>query len=75
MGHAVRIESREQYMAALGVLDNVEGTWHGVGPSSSPILLLTDQQFKALVKAGVVKPNGKEDKIRGKKAAGKKAKP
>ena len=74
MGHAVRIQSPEQYIAALGVLDYVEGTWRGVGPSSAPVLLLTDKQYNALVKAGVVTPNGEEVKARGKKATAKKTK-
>ena len=74
MAHIVRIESREQYIAALNVLDYIEGTFHARGPSSAPILFLTDNQFKALVKAGVVSANGKEVKTRGKKAAAKKAK-
>jgi hypothetical protein len=51
MGHAVHIQSREQYIAALGVLDHVEGTWRGIGPSSAPVLLLTDKQYSDLVAA------------------------
>ena len=84
MGHIVRIRSKEQYIAALGVLDYVEGTWHARGPASDPVLLLTDKQFNALVEAGVVRANDKEVqpgrnnskgvKTRGKKATGKKAK-
>ena len=74
MGHTVHIQSREQYIAALDVLDNVDGTWRGIGPSSAPVLLLTDKQYKALVAAGVVTPNGKEVKGRGKKATAKKTK-
>jgi hypothetical protein len=74
MGHAVHIHSREQYIAALDVLDYLEGTWRGIGPSSAPVLLLTDKQYTALVKAGVVTPNGNEVKGRGKKANAKKTK-
>jgi hypothetical protein len=75
MGHAVRIHSREQYIRALRVLNNVAGTWQGIGPSSAPVLLLTDPQYQALVEAGVVSANDKEVKGRGKKAPAKKSKP
>ena len=74
MGHAVRIQSREQMLAAIRVLNNVEGTWRGVGTSDAPVFLLTDKQYNALVEAGVVQANGKEAKARGKKAAVKKTK-
>jgi len=74
MGHAVHIRSKEQYIQALRVLDHVEGTWQGIGPSSAPVLLLTDAQYTALVKAGVVPEKDKEVKARGKKATTKKTK-
>jgi hypothetical protein len=74
MGHAVHIHSREQYIEALRVLDNVAGTWQGIGPSSAPVLLLTDAQYNALVEAGVVSSNDMEVKPRGKKANAKKRK-
>jgi hypothetical protein len=75
MGHAVHIHSQEQYIDALRVLDDVGGTWQGIGTSSDPVLLLTDAQYKALLEAGVVPANDKEVKSRGKKAPAKKAKP
>ena len=75
MGHIVRIQSREQYIAALNVLDYVEGIFHARGPSSAPVLYVMENQFQALVKAGVISANGKEVKPRGKKATTKKAKP
>ena len=74
MGHVVRIQSREQFIAAITVLDKVKGTWHGIGTSAAPVLLLTDEQYNALVEAGVVQANGKEVKARGKKAAARKKK-
>ena len=74
MGHAVHIQSDEHYMAALRVLDHVKGTWRGIGPSTAPVLLLTDEQYAALVEAGVVPFNGKEVKSRGKKATARKSK-
>jgi hypothetical protein len=74
MGHAVHIHSKEQYIQALRVLDQVVGTWQGIGPSSAPVLLLTDAQFNALVEAGVVPANDKEVKARAKKGPNKKAK-
>ncbi len=54
MGHAVHIQSREQHIQALRVLDKVGGTWQGIGTSDDPILLLTDAQYSALVEAGVI---------------------
>ncbi len=74
MGHAVHIRSKEQYIQAIRVLDKVAGTWQGVGPSSDPVLLLTEAQFQALVTAGVVPAVDKEVKARGKKATAKKTK-
>ena len=74
MGHKIRIQSREQYIAAIDVLNFTKGTWVGIGPSTAPIIIVTDEQFKALVDAGVVSANGEEVKSRGKKATVKKAK-
>ena len=74
MGHIIRIKSREQYFAALNVLDYLPGTWHSRGPTESAILFVTDEHYKALMKAGVVSTNGTEGKARGKKATGKKTK-
>ncbi len=71
MGHVIRIQSREQYMAALNVLDYLPGTWHSRGAGEFPILLVLDSHFQALVKAGVVEANGNEVKDRGKKATKK----
>jgi hypothetical protein len=74
MGYAVRIQSREQFIHAIGVLDKVEGTWRGIGTSAAPVLLVTDAQYNALLEAGAVRSDGKEVKPRGKKAPPKKAK-
>jgi hypothetical protein len=74
MAHAVHIHSREQYIQAVRVLDKVAGTWQGVGPSSDPVLILTDAQFRALREAGVVPANGQEVNARGKKTVAKKTK-
>jgi hypothetical protein len=73
MAHAVKIQSKQQYIRAVRVLDKVGGTWRGVGPSSNPVLLLTDTQYEALREAGVV-GNNREVNIGGKKAP-KKTKP
>jgi hypothetical protein len=75
MLHAVRIQSDEQYIAAIEVLNFVKGTWHGRGPSSAPVLLLPDEHYNALIDAGVISANGSEIKARGKKASTKKTKP
>ena len=74
MGHHVQIQSREQYIAALRVLDKLPGMWQSRGSAETPVLLVLDSHYKALVKAGVVSPNGKEGKARDKKTAAKKAK-
>lgn len=74
MGHIVHIKGREQFIAALEVLDYLPGMWHCRGTPDAPILLVTDAHYKALVKAGVVQTNGKQEKTRGKKATPKKAK-
>ena len=72
MGHAVHIHSKEQYVQALRVLNKVPGTWRGIGPSSDPVLLLTEAQYKALLEAGVLSANAKEVVGGGKKANAKK---
>ena len=74
MGHIVHIQSDEQYIAAINVLDFVKGTWHGRGPSTAPVLYVTDEQYNALVEAGVVSANGKKGKAHGKKARTRKSK-
>jgi len=74
MGHAIHIHSREQYIEALRVLNKVPGTWRGIGPSTDPVLLLTDAQYNALLFAGVITSNDKKAQPRGKKAIAKKTK-
>jgi hypothetical protein len=73
MGHAVHIQSREQFVAALRVLDKLPGMWHSRGPADTPVLLVLDSHYRALVEAGVVAPNGKKEKPHGKKTPAKKA--
>jgi hypothetical protein len=63
---AVEIESPEQSRKAWEVLLQVGGTFHGVGQEKN-ILLVTQAQYEALVAAGVVKRDGKEDRGRGQK--------
>ena len=74
MAHKIHIQSREQHMAAVRVLDHTKGTWLGIGPSSAPVIVVTDEQFNALVQAEVVSANGQEVQARGKKATAKKVK-
>ena len=74
MGHVVHLQSREQHVQALRVLDKMPGTWQMVRGPDGPVMLLTEAHYKALVKAGVVPGNDKEVKPRGKKAPAKKAK-
>jgi hypothetical protein len=73
MEHIVRLQSREQYTAALNILDVVPGTFHASGPSSGPTLVLGETQYQALIDAGVIAGNGKEQKGNGTKARHKKA--
>ncbi len=72
MAHKIHIQNREQHKAALRVLDHTKGTWLGVGPSSAPVIVVTDEQFNALVEAGVVSAHGEEGRTSGKKATVKK---
>lgn len=74
MGHVICMQSRDQYLAALRVLDELPGTWHCRGPVENPVLLVTDSHYKQLVKAGVVSANGKNGKSNGKKSPTRKAK-
>lgn len=74
MGHIVQMKDQEQFIEALGVLNELPGLWHARGNPAAPTLLVTDTHYRALVKAGVVSSNGKEDKSRGKKATARKAK-
>jgi hypothetical protein len=74
MGHVIHIESDEQYVDAIRVLNKLPGMWHGRGTPEAPVLLVLESHYDALVKAGVVCPNGKEGKTRGKKTDRKKNK-
>ncbi len=74
MSHRIHIKSHEQHLAAIRILDRVKGTWIGLGTSADPVIVVNDQQFDAMVEAGVVAPNGKEVKAHGAKAASKKSK-
>jgi hypothetical protein len=65
---AVLITSREQYIKAIEVLDQVGGMWQGVG-FDEWFLLVSERQYKALVEAGVATPTDpKKEQKRGKKA-------
>ena len=68
MGHVVRIQSKKQFVEAIKVLNELPGMWHSGGSEEFPVLLVLDSHYKALVKAGVVSPNGTEGNARGKKA-------
>ncbi len=71
---AVPIKNREQYIKALEVLDRVGGTWHGVGQEQWS-LLVTEAQYKALVEAAVVIPEGTRKDSKGGKNSRTRAKP
>jgi hypothetical protein len=63
---AVEMMSKKQYRKAFKVLIEVGGTFQGVGQEKR-LLVVTNAQYKALVAAGVVKPNGIKAPGRGKK--------
>lgn len=65
MGHRIHIQSDEQHLAAIRVLHRLKGTWLGIGTAEEPVIVVTDEQFAALVAAGVVSPNGQQVKRRG----------
>ena len=73
MGHIIRLQSREQFVAALRVLDNLPGMWHSRGPIDAAELLVLDNHYEALINAGIVAANGKEGQVRAKKNVAKKA--
>ena len=73
MGRIVQIRHKAHFIAVLEVLDELPGMWHARGNPSAPTLLVTDAQFKALVKARVVDTSDSQEKTRGKKAVAKKA--
>ena len=73
MLHVVHIQSDEQHMAAIEILNFVKGTWYGRGSAAAPVLLLPEEHYNALVGAGVIPANGKKKvKANGKKAPVKK---
>jgi hypothetical protein len=74
MMHRVSIASLDQFAKTIGVLNKIPGTFHAVGSSSDRILLVTDEQYKALVKARVISPNDTEVARRGKKKPNQRAK-
>lgn len=61
----VELKDSESHRKAFKVLIRVGGTFHGVPERS---LIVTDAQYRALVKAGVVKPDGGKATNGGKKA-------
>lgn len=63
---AIKIRSRQQYRKALDVLMQVGGPFQGRGRDKQ-LLVVTQDQYKALIGAGVVKPNGTRACGRGKK--------
>src|SRR5438132_1493662 len=65
---AVEIRSRAQYRKALDVLIAVGGPFQGRGRDKR-VLVVTEDQYQALVGAGVAKQNGTKARDRGKKNA------
>jgi hypothetical protein len=62
---AVEIHSRAQYRKALDVLIAVGGPFQGRGREKR-VLVVTEDQYQALVASGVVKRNGTEAQAGGK---------
>ena len=75
MGHVIRLESERQFADAIQVLNELPGTWHSRGTEETTELMVLDSHYQALVKAGVIAPNGRKDVPRGKKATGDKNHP
>ncbi len=65
---AIEITSQDQLARAFDVLFRVGGTFQGVG-NERHFLVVSDAQYRALVKARVVKENGSRARNRGKKIA------
>lgn len=53
MSHVLQLKGREQFVAAIGVLREMPGTWHSRGLMDAVELLVLDSHYKALVRAGV----------------------
>ena len=71
MLYVVKIEDRDKLGKALQILDFVPGTWH----SRQGYMLLPKAHHQALVKAGIISPNGNGQKANGKKTRTQKTKP
>jgi hypothetical protein len=74
MGYIIPIKSREQYMAALRVLDELPGTWSSRGAAELREFYVTPEHYAALVEAGIVKDIRTKSNGRGKKKLAKKTK-
>jgi hypothetical protein len=61
----VQIKTWDDYVKAIDVLIEVGGTFLG---RPEQVLIVTEDQYRALVDAKVVSADGKETKSRGKKA-------
>ena len=64
---AIEIHSGMRLAKIFDVLIEVGGPFQGVGRDKR-ILVVTREQHKALVDAGLVKPDGTKARLRGKKA-------
>jgi hypothetical protein len=75
MAHIVRLQSNEQFVKAIKVLNELPGMWHSRGTEEVTELLLLDSHYEALINAGVIPANGKQGESCGKKATAGKAQP
>jgi len=67
----VAIKDMKQYEKALDVLIRVGGTWQGVGRDEW-FLLVTEDQYRALLEAKVIPSEHGPEEKRGKTAKGEK---
>jgi hypothetical protein len=74
MGYIIPLKNREHFIAAIGVLNELPGTWSSRGPAEAPVLYVTPEHYDALVDAGVVKDIRTKSNGRGKKKLAKKSK-
>ncbi len=68
----IQLKDIEQHKKAFRVLIRVGGTFQG---RPGRVLAVTDQQYRALIRAGVIKGNGAKVRRSGKKTAQRSAKP
>lgn len=60
MGRILRMKDRQQFIDAIGVLNELPGTWHSRDDNGTVVLMVLDSHYEALASAGVLQINGKK---------------